>query len=81
MVATPRSASVGHSARADSKAEEIDMSNMARDLRSLKEYADSHRVFSLSLLNDAADYIERLEEQVEDTHRYFEEQRAFEAKG
>lgn len=36
---------------------------MADRLRKAKEYADTHRVFDLSVMNEAADLIEQLEEE------------------
>ena len=52
------------------------MSDMPQKLRDLKEYADHHRIFDLGLLLRAADHIERLEAQAEETRKYFDEQEA-----
>jgi hypothetical protein len=52
----------------------IEMGTMANDLRHLHEYASNHRVYSLDLLLRAADHIERLEAQIEETRQYFDEE-------
>jgi len=49
---------------------------MPERLRDLKRYADNHQVVSLSLLDEAASYIERLEAQIAETRAYLDEQDA-----
>lgn len=40
------------------------MSDLPDRLRKAKEYADTHMVFDLRIMNEAANLIERLEEEV-----------------
>jgi hypothetical protein len=49
------------------------MSKMPERLRHLYDYANSHRTFDLGLLLEAAAYIERLEEDAEETRKYLDE--------
>lgn len=49
------------------------MSDMAAKLRAHYDYAEAHRVHSHHVMVEAADHIERLEQQIADTDEWMRE--------
>lgn len=62
-VAPARSYRPNHPPTTTPRERRTTMSQMAEQLRRLRDYADRHRVFDLNLLDDAAQHIEALEDE------------------